>query len=259
MSSIVQVGYPVTEPVSLATQKLWMNVFDTRKDAIIQTLISGAREYFEDQLGIALASRNWIQFEDSLPFYPVVVLGNTIGAVAPIPSYGPPNVFPPLGWNPTFNGSEIRLLRGPVTAVDHVEYVDLAGNDQTLHPDSDFVVDVSSDPARIAPLPNKQWPQGMVGPGNVRIYFTAGKTTAATDTQNITDPNTPTPPDQLTDTYTESTGIPNKFIVGIMQLVQHWFENPGAVTSGAANAIPHSISTMIRSCRSQVQPRPERW
>lgn len=59
MSSLVRTTDAASEPVSLATAKLWCRVDNTSEDAIIQTLISAARQQVEADTGRQLGTQTW--------------------------------------------------------------------------------------------------------------------------------------------------------------------------------------------------------
>jgi hypothetical protein len=254
MSRIAQVAYPSVEPVTVGEVKNYVRVFVSSDDTLIGDFITAGREWIEDETGLCLASRSFILFEDNFPYVPFDLVGYNSSPSAMYFGFG--NTAPSAlgGWNPRTNPFQILLRRNPVTAVDHIEYVDISGNIQTLTPGADFMVDLVSTPARIAPLPSGRWPTAMSGLNNVRIYLTAGGTqatagTIGTSTETVTDPGAPTPPDQDTNSFTITTDIPRPLKIGIFQLVLHWYENRGAVTAGTANSIPRSLDNLVKSYR----------
>lgn len=249
MSTIAEVDFVTTEPVSVAELKNFVKVFVTSDDTLCGDLITGARQYVEDLTGLALASRDYIQFEDGLPCIPFGFSGYAYSASQNVYFGGGPfTPFPPMGWNPRVNPFEILLLRNPVTAVDHIDYVGLDGTTYTLLPDQDFVADMISTPARISPLPGQRWPQSLMGTNNVRIYFTAGAG-GPTNIETVTDTAAPTPPEQLTSTFNRTCAIPRALKVAIMQLAAHWYVNREPVSAGQASSVPHSLDQIIRSYR----------
>jgi hypothetical protein len=269
MSSIIVSSYPTSEPVSVAEMKNYSRVFVGSDDDLILDNIIGAREWIEDQLGITLASRNYIQVEDSLPMIPFGFSGYAYSASQNAYfGYGPLTPYPPMGWQPRANPFEIIILIQPVTEVGNITYVDAFGNDATLIPYLDFSVDLS-DTCRIAPLPGQRWPQGIVGIGNVRIPFVAGyqppgalsgptgPTLSEPQNPDYPSPTNPSPydtpgnpPDQITTPYTAVTGLPRVFKNAIKQLAHHWYENRGTVAPGSVNYIPHSVDGIIRTYRN---------
>src|SRR5208282_5977884 len=114
MSSVIQTAYPSTEPVQVSELTNYSKVFITSDNTLIADMITAAREFIEDQTGLCLASRTFIQFDDSLPSIPFGFSGYAYSASQNAYfGYGPITPYPPMGWNPRTNPFEIRLLIGP--------------------------------------------------------------------------------------------------------------------------------------------------
>lgn len=128
-----------TEPVTLAEAKLHLRVDGTDEDALIQGLISAARETCEDR---------------------------TEGTV------------PVTGWRLTLDTfpDAIKLPRPPIVSVESVQYIDTAGVQQTLSP-LDYVVDTASSPGYIVPAFGKAWPETRGQINAVEVEYTAGSAT----------------------------------------------------------------------------------
>lgn len=128
-----------TEPVTLAEAKLHLRVDGTDEDALIQGLISAARETCEDR---------------------------TEGTV------------PVTGWRLTLDTfpDAIKLPRPPIVSVESVKYLDTAGVQQTLSP-LDYVVDTVSAPGYIVPAFGKAWPETRDQINAVEVEYTAGSAT----------------------------------------------------------------------------------
>ena len=128
-----------TEPVTLAEAKLHLRVDGTDEDALIQGLISAARETCEDR---------------------------TEGTV------------PVTGWRLTLDTfpDAIKLPRPPIVSVESVKYIDTAGVQQTLSP-LDYVVDTVSSPGYIVPAFGKAWPETRGHINAVEVEYTAGSAT----------------------------------------------------------------------------------
>src|SRR6185437_8956947 len=101
----------------------------------------------------------------------------------------------------------ISLSPTPVTAIDKILYVDLTGTVNQLNPGTDFIVDLTSEPARIGPVPGGLWPQGIIGLANVQVFFTAGFSPYSTATLTETLP-AGTPP-KFNPDVTLAIGIPS--------------------------------------------------
>jgi uncharacterized phiE125 gp8 family phage protein len=75
----------------------------------------------------------------------------------------------------------IDLPRPPLQSVESIQYIDTAGNFQTLAPE-DYVVDASSgEIGRVALAWNRFWPITRCSINSVIIQFTAGYGDAAED------------------------------------------------------------------------------
>jgi hypothetical protein len=260
MAGIVQTSLPISEPVSLSDALNFLKQPTNSADStLVTTLITAARQYVEDCTGLVLAPRNYVQSLDSFPAYPYSrepygqMYG--VGALSLYFGYGPilPTQMPPYGMQTSGRMPyQITLLAGPVTAIDHIEYVDATGNVQTLLPGQDFVADMQSSPARVTPLPGGVWPQCTLVPNCVRVFFTAGynanpaATESESDTANTTEsPDTPATPSQQPDSITVVVGIPQTLYVAILLLVAHWYANREVATPGVASDVPHGLQAII--------------
>lgn len=181
MASIVETSQPTSEPVELATAQRFLRVESGSDDDLIQNvIIPGARRQLESALGLTLANRNFVQYEDGFPFpYFQSAYAPLFGAAipfyfgyAPIASYP----YPAIGGlqNQTLSPFEKKLLRSPVTAVRGITYIGTDGKSHGLLPGKDFAVDFASLPGRITALPGQRWPVGVFGNSTVAIYFSAG-------------------------------------------------------------------------------------
>jgi hypothetical protein len=247
MSGIVQQSLPVSEPVSLTDATTFLKINTTADNALIMSLITAARQYVEDQTNLYLASRTFVQYRDSFPQFPFFS-----NPYAPI-------MFP-IGYQLTANyplwntGSQtapadIRLMAWPVTAIDHITYVGLDGLTHNLYPDTDFIADLVSRPARITLLPNGFWPQTAMVANAVAIYFTGGYNSVQSTVTTVTEP-VGTPPEAIAAT-TFVTGIPAQLWTAILLLVAHWYYNREPVSAGSAVNVPHSIQAIIDLNRIQ--------
>jgi uncharacterized phiE125 gp8 family phage protein len=116
---------------------------------------------------------------------------------------------------------EIELRKPPVTAVSSIQYIDTAGDTQTLSSD-DYQTDLSSNdaPARIKPAYSLSWPTTRSGTyGAVVVTFTAG--------------------------YASASAVPSILKHAILFLVAHWFSMREAVTEGSASEIPQGLEMLL--------------
>jgi uncharacterized phiE125 gp8 family phage protein len=129
---------PAAEPVTLENAKEFLSIeaADTTFDSLIDGFIGAAREQIEAVTGRSLAAQTYVLTLDEF-------------------------------------SDAIELPRGPVTAVEWVRFIDLDGAAQTIA-DSDYTVDLSSDPQWIVRNSSAQWPRTLDAINVVSIRYTAG-------------------------------------------------------------------------------------
>lgn len=132
---------PVAYPVSLADAKAHLRVDHTDQDDLIELYVAGETRYAEAFTGRVLVPQTWDYTRDA---------------------------FPAEGESQTF-----ALPLGRVIEVTGVFYQDEAQVEQELAAAS-YVVDLSTEPARLALADGATWPTIYAGPGAVRIRIVAG-------------------------------------------------------------------------------------
>ncbi|HEX6050025.1 MAG TPA: head-tail connector protein [Gemmatimonadaceae bacterium] len=135
----VLVTPPAAEPLTLATVKAHLRLTDDAgaEDALLNVLISAAREWAEDQTRRALITQTWQETFDR---------------------------FPPC---------EIRLGLTPVQEITKVSYVDASGAAVDLAA-AQYIVDAASLPARVRRAYGVSWPSTRDQANAVSVEFTAG-------------------------------------------------------------------------------------
>jgi len=156
-----QITAPTAEPLSLAEAKRHLRVVVSDEDALVLGLITAARASCETRTQNQLVASRWKLVLDSFPG-----LAEHGGA-----SYVP--------WGKTYGlpPNAIVIPRGPVLQVVSITYLDMGGTVQTLTAGqaNDYVVDLSSNPARITPPFGKVWPPNVMPQiGAVTVTFDAG-------------------------------------------------------------------------------------
>jgi uncharacterized phiE125 gp8 family phage protein len=149
---------PAAEPVSLAEAKLHLRVDFDEDDALIQALISAARQAAEMLTQRQLVTARWRMVLDSFP--------------------GPSLMGVPVGQTFTLPGHAILLTKSPVTSVVEIRYLDMAGIWQVM-PAANYTVDNACEPARITPVFGQIWPIALPQIGAVSVIFDAGYGSAA--------------------------------------------------------------------------------
>lgn len=154
------VSQPDSEPVSLIEAKQHLRVDFDDDDSLILGYIAAARQYCERLMDRAIFQRS---MRLTLDTFPLPSFDGTVGTTTK-------DVY--LDWY--CRELIIRLPKPATISVESITYRDNDGTTKTLDP-SYYVVDVTSEPARIAPAPGHTWPalQNYV-PGQVVIDYTAG-------------------------------------------------------------------------------------
>lgn len=161
---------PLVEPISLAEAKAHLRVDFDDDDAVIQSMIRGARSKLE-----------WVYNVSFLTQSLVLGLDRFVQPGTPVPSYGVPNVGT-FGWGPgglnrwgwTYPSWSVIELRPPLQSITSIKYTDPSGNPQTLDP-LVYAID-KSWPGRVFPNVNKIWPVTALLPGAIQIEFISGHT-----------------------------------------------------------------------------------
>ena len=175
---------PAIEPVTLSEAKLHLRIDDTTDDDMVENLIKSARRSAEIE-----TNRSFITQTVAL------TLAN---------------------WQ-----SIIELPRSRVQSVTSVKYFDTAGNQNTVDA-SNYQVDLSVDPGRLAPVYGYTWP--TIEPRTfeaVEIIYQAGYGDATTD-------------------------VEEEIRQAILMLVTHLYENRSAVVcEGSPTVMPLGVQRML--------------
>lgn len=137
---------PATEPVTVSEAKVQCRVDSdiTADDGLFGTLITASRQQAEHLLGRSLITQTWERVLDA---------------------------FPP---------AEIELGWPPILAITSVTYIDAAGDSQVLDA-SAYSLDSDLMPGWLLPAYGTNWPTTLDTTGAVRVRFTAGYGSAASD------------------------------------------------------------------------------
>lgn len=144
---------PTALPLDLAEAKAHARVDISDDDALLTALIGAVTDYAENLTGKQLVSARWKQVMDSFPGYETT--------------------FSPYGRTFSLPGNAILLRRHPVIQVVSIQYLDMAGNTQTVDP-STYTVDYSTEPVRITPVFGAIWPIPLPQIGSAWVTFDAG-------------------------------------------------------------------------------------
>ena len=116
-------------------------------------------------------------------------------------------------------GAPFRLPKGPVQSVSSVKYYDDFGADTTLDA-SGYHLDLTGQLAKLWLAVDEVWPTIQVQSNAVRIEYVAG--------------------------YGAAAAVPQAIKQAMLLLIDHWFENRGAVSFGnTPEEIPLAVSALL--------------
>lgn len=154
---------------------------------------------------------------------------------------------PPVGYTYRFQ-SEVYFRAGAIIlpkprlqSVDFIKYIDQDGQTQTLDP-SRYVVDSASEPARVAPAPNCNWPLTMISVrapvlNAVIVQYQAGYSPALTLPDGIT-------PDE----DNIRAAVPPSLLHALKLMVSQLYEVRSPVIAGPrvdAVEVPYTIERLL--------------
>ena len=137
----------------MVDMKLHLRVDFDEDDTLIVSLISAARQAAETLTGRQIVTARWKLVLDGFP--------------------GPSLMGVPSGRSFSLPGHAILLAKCPVQSVIAIDYLDMAGAQQTM-PASAYTVDTACEPARITPVFGQIWPIALPQIGAVSVTFDAG-------------------------------------------------------------------------------------
>ena len=129
------------ESITTAEAKLHLRVDHSADDDLIDVLITAAREDCEHQLGRGIGSQTWRRTLDAFP------------------------------------AGAIELGMPPVASITSVQYVDTAGDTQTLDSSLYVLDNASADEAWLHPAEDTDWPDTLDTANAVTVTFVCGLTT----------------------------------------------------------------------------------
>jgi uncharacterized phiE125 gp8 family phage protein len=205
---------PAVEPVTLPMAKLHLRVDFDDEDALIEGLISAAREYCEQVIQRAIYNQTYVLSLDQFNY------GDWRSTI-------PMDRRNPLRFSALWASMALRLPMPRLVSVTSITYLDTTGTQQTLDPAS-YNVDNSSEPARITPAINLIWPTtDYYIPGSVKVTYVAGS-------------------------YGDGVEIdtcPASLRAAILLLVGAWYQNREAVSSLTMKTVPMAVDSLLNAYR----------
>lgn len=139
---------PAEEPVTVEEAKEFARITDSAEDAVVERLITVAREKVEAFTQRALLTQTVVQRWDCWPRW-------------------------------------MEMLRAPVASVTSLQYIDVNGATQTVS-SANYYTDLASEPARLVAIPTYSWPMLQDGrPNAVVLTYVAGHADADDVPQGI--------------------------------------------------------------------------
>lgn len=201
-------SHPNEEPVATSEALEHLRVDEVEDWTYVNTLISAARNHVESVTRRALVTQT---LQLTLDHFPGVAHGILDLRMQPdqLTGYG--------------NDWVIRLPRSPLQSVTSIQYVDDAGDTQTLA-SSKYIVDASSQVPRITPAYTEVWPTTRPIPNAVTISFVAG--------------------------YGAAADVPAALKQAMLILIGTMFEHRESVVLGTiATRIPHTFDYLVAPYR----------
>lgn len=121
-----------------------------------------------------------------------------------------------------FPAAEIRVPLPPLQSVSSVQYMDTAGDTQTLSTD-DYTVDAVSEPGWIVPG-TAGWPSTYDQINAVAVRFVAGYGTTGAD-------------------------VPETIVQAMLLLIGHWYQNREAVARDGLAPLPMAVESLLAPLR----------
>lgn len=148
------IARPAAEPIDITLAQLQVKQDAGIDDVILRACIQGAREFAQSTTNRQIVAARYKLVMDS---FPSMAQASNV----------------PFGLSFSLPANAILLEPNPVIQVVSIQYVAMDGSLNTM-PTTDYVVDLTSEPARITPVFGKIWPISLPQIGSVIVTFDAG-------------------------------------------------------------------------------------
>jgi hypothetical protein len=267
-----ELSVPAIEPVDLdlAKQHLRVDTGFTSDDTYITALITAARQRVEKITQRAIFNRKVLL---TLDYFPWPGWDSTTGSTAH-------DYF--MHWY--YRGLTIRLPLPSTVNVESLTYIANDGVSVITIPSSNYRVDTTSEPARIAPVPGFTWPyQQNYIPGQISVTYIAGTyelavtepftvpaqspytytlqqadklitfsgvtngsggSVACTDDDGTLTFDASLAGQSLTASYTVNN-CPQTIVFAMLLLIAHWYEHRSAVSQASFTEVPIAVDSLL--------------
>lgn len=148
------IARPTAEPIDITLARLQVKQDVGVDDVILNACIHGAREFAQSTTNRQIVAARYKLVMDSFP---------SAAQVSNVP----------FGKSFSLPANAILLEPNPLVQVVSIQYVAMDGTLTTM-PTTDYVVDATSEPARITPVFGKIWPIPLPQIASVVVTFDAG-------------------------------------------------------------------------------------
>lgn len=208
---------PQSEPVDVKEARIFARVDTADDDPLLRSFIIAARSYCENIMGMQFVSATWQLTVDRFPRYSQ--LGGLQYASEALWNQRIPQTELAGRYWP--DRASFRLPKPPLLGVSQIQYLDGATGNLLILDPSTYLVDNSTRPGRIAPVPGGIWPIIKQQLGSVVITYTAG--------------------------YGDPKDVPEPIKLAIKMLVAHWYEHREAVGDYRAESMPVGVDALLAS------------
>lgn len=176
---------PAVEPISASDAKTWLKVTSSADDTLITNLIVAARQEVENYCNIKLISQTVAEYFSAFPE----------------------------------NRGELVLRFPLVASISSVAYVDTSGANQTF---ASYNADLSSQPARLWPNAQTEWPSTKEQLKAVTITYVCG--------------------------YANAAAVPDAIKTAMYLMIARWYEN----REDSVKMLPTAAEKLLNPYRVQL-------
>lgn len=187
---------PASEPLTATEAKNWLKIGYSSDDDIVTSLIKAARVQVENRTNLKLFTQTVTEVYDQWPDSDEQY--NQYGGFS-------------LSW-------------WPVQSVTSVAYIDEDGTSQPIT-STNYIVDVVSRPARIAPADGYTFPSVDFRPKAITVTYVAG--------------------------YAATASIPDDLKVAMYKLIGEWYDN----RADEVHRMPTAVDALLSDYRLEVYPK----
>lgn len=210
---LTEVTAPTVEPLSIIEAKRHLRIEHNDSNVYISGLIKAARFYCERWCRRSFIETEWDMTLDHFPVSHLSGHNHT-------PHHHHHHSLERPHRGALNRDRAIRPQRSPLISVTSITYIDTDGVSQTLAT-TEYDVDTSKEPGRIAEAFDKTWPETRAQVNAVTVRYKAGYGTASTD-------------------------VPETIRQAMLLLIGNWYENREDVVIGPQpRVLPKAVDSLL--------------